>query len=256
MKKTFGNLVSYRTVILILFFMFAGPLLLHGDVFSLWPFSGKGSLSAGNPSLLEGVDLWKEDISINGRQLDLNITLIERPLEEVLLGLRRHYKNFSALAGNSNSLLFEITLPSGNRKRHYLTAVAGTQSMLLFSMVLPKQFDSRNRSRLWPGELVLPPGAVPGTVMSFPKRGALYGQFTSPFNAREVIAQMNTQLRSGRWKPVADENNRLASGGLFLQDDAKKILIFSVKDQNAASGKSGCAGTVYVRKLESVSSHF
>lgn len=242
----------------VLYLFSAAVTDLRADVFSLWPFSGKGNLSSGASmhTALEGTDLWTENISLNGRKVDMQITLIERPLDEVISSLKKNHKNISAIAGNSNSLLFEIPLGSGGKRRCYLAAVAGTRSMLLFSMDLPKNFKAANTGALWPSALVLPPGAKPGTVMKFPGRKALYGQFESPYSAPEVISQMSTLLRNSRWKAVADDNHRLASGGLFLRDDSREILIFSVKEHSPASGKRGCSGTIYTRKLENSSSSF
>ena len=246
MKSQGKNLLWSITLF---FLSISMPGMLHGDVFSLWPFSGKGSLHSDNLAILEGVDLWTEDITLNGRNMEMQITLIERPLQVILAGLKKRYKNFSALAGNSNSLLFEVPRKSGIRKRYYLVAVSGMQSMLLFSMDLPRNFKPGNSSALWPSGLILPPGAKPGNVMKFSKRNAVYGQFDSPYSALQVISQINTQLKNSRWKAVADENSRFASGGVFLRDDGKEIIIFSVRDYPASSGKNGCAGTLYSKKL-------
>lgn len=241
---------NLRMAALLLFLWSGIPgMLLQADVFSLWPFSGKGSLSSGTGAVPEGVELWTEEISVNGRNMEMQITLVEQPLQDVLSGLKKRYKKFSALAGNSNSLLFEVPLRSGGKKRYYLVQVSGTQSMLLFSMELPGNFSSEKGSSFWPSGLVLPPGAKPGTVMKFPKRKALYGQFDSPYSAPEVIAQVDSLLKNSRWKAVANDNNRFASGGLYLRDDGKEIMIFSVKDHDSASGKRGCSGTLYTRKL-------
>jgi hypothetical protein len=85
--------------------------------------------------------------------------------------------------------------------------------------------------------------------MKFPKRKAIYGQFDSPFTAPEVISQVDTLLKNSRWTPVANDNNRFATGGLYLRNDGKEIMIFSIKDHDRTSGKKGCAGTLYTRKL-------
>ena len=237
----------FRAFAILLFLLSGIPFILQADVFSLWPFSGKGSLSASG--VPEGVELWTEDVSINGRNMEMQVSLIEQPLQDVLSGLKKRYRKFSALAGNSNSLLFEVPLKSGARKRFYLVAVSGVQSILLFSMELPGNFSSQKGSSFWPTELVLPPGAKPGTVMKFPKRKAIYGQFDSPFTAPEVISQVDTLLKNSRWTPVANDNNRFATGGLYLRNDGKEIMIFSIKDHDRTSGKKGCAGTLYTRKL-------
>ena len=78
---------------------------------------------------------------------------------------------------------------------------------------------------------------------------AIYGQFDSPFTAPEVISQVDTLLKNSRWTPVANDNNRFATGGLYLRNDGKEIMIFSIKDHDRTSGKKGCAGTLYTRKL-------
>ena len=217
---------------------------LEADVFSLFPFRS-GSLS-GADQALSGTELWTEAIEINGRRLDLQVALVNKTMEQALRDLRGQYKK-GAAAINSNSLLFEIPLASGARKRYYLVELKGMIPMLQFSLVLPAGF-SRNKYGAWPSELPLPSGAQSRTVMRLPKRDSVYGLFESPFPAQQSLADLSRNLEGNGWKSMGRESRSSmhASGEVFLRNDGRKIMVISV--QNAPSG-SGSTGSIYLRAL-------
>ena len=137
-------------------FLLLMTFLVRADVFSLWPSRGG---SSGVNNALQSETLWTEEVKINGHSLNLEVSLVDRTLQEALHDLRGVYKNGSA-AVNSNSLLFEIPLRSGAKRRYYLVELNGIVPMLQFSMVLPADFR-RGVPSVWPAEFPLPPGAVP-----------------------------------------------------------------------------------------------
>lgn len=219
-------------------------MLVQADVFSLWPFRGG---SSGVNSALQSETLWTEEVKINGRSLDLEVALVDRTLQDALHDLRGVYKNGSA-AVNSNSLLFEVPLRSGAKKRYYLVELNGIVPMLQFSMVLPADFR-RGVPSVWPTEFPLPAGAVPLTVMQFPKRHSLYGAFQSPYPTRQTLTDLARILESRGWKSAGREtvSSGDASGEFYLSGDGKEVLIMTVQPSSAQNG--GSSGSLYLRRL-------
>ena len=67
-----------RTGLLILLLF---PLALSAEVFSLWPFSGNGTIVpdevAGNSPL------WTENVIVNGQSLELGVSMNQNPLDHI-----------------------------------------------------------------------------------------------------------------------------------------------------------------------------
>ncbi len=217
---------------------------VRADVFSLFPFQSGGA--SGVDNALHSSELWTEEVEINGRRLDLQVALVNKDLNQAIRDLRGLYKNGSA-AMNSNSLLFEVPMASGARRRFFLIELKGMIPTLQFSLILPAGF-SRNKSAVWPSELPLPPGAQARTVMRLPKRNSVYGLFDSPFPPQQSLADLARRLEGSGWKSMGQESrsSRQASGEIFLHEKGRQIMVISV--QNAPSG-SGSSGSVYLRKI-------
>lgn len=220
--------------------------LLRADVFSLFPF--RSGAVTGADSSVQSSPLWTEQVDINGRKLDLQVALVNKTMEQALRDLRGQFKQ-GAAAANSNSLLFEIPLDNGARKRYFLVSLKGMGPMLLFSLVLPPGFRNGSSS-VWPAELPLPPGAMPGTVMRLPKRHSVYGMFNSPFPPQQSLSDLTRLLEGQGWKSMGRESrvSPQASGEIFLRDGKNEIMVISV--QPAASG-DGSTGSLYLRKIGS-----
>ena len=233
---------AIRTALLLLLIS-AGPL--SADVFSLFP-GRSGAAASGVDNTLHGNPLWSEEVDINGSKLELEVALVNRTLEEALHDLRGQFKN-GAAAVNSNSLLFEIPLDSGARKRYYLVALKGMIPMLQFSLILPRNFR-KDGAGAWHSDLPLAPGATPQTVMRFPKRNSVYGIFTSPFPAQQTLADLTRGLEQQGWMNMGRETTSSvhASGEVFLREKKHEIMIISVLDN--PDGK-GCSASLYFRKL-------
>lgn len=233
----------FAVLLILLLSAWCGPV--RADVFSLFPFQSGGSAS-GVDNALHSSELWSEEVEINGRRLDLQVALVDKDLNQAIRDLRGLYKNGSA-AMNSNSLLFEVPLASGARRRYFLIELRGMIPTLQFSLILPAGFG-RNKNAVWPSELPLPPGAQPRTVMCLPKRNSVYGSFDSPFPPQQSLADMARRLEGGGWKSMGQESrsSRQASGEIFLHEKGRRIMVISVR--NAPSG-SGSSGSVYLRKI-------
>ena len=214
-------------------------------MFSLFP-GRSGAAASGVDNALQGSLLWSEEVDINGSKLELEVSMVNKTLEEALLDLRGQFKN-GAAAVNSNSLLFEVPMDSGARKRYYLVALKGMIPMLQFSLILPRGFR-KSGSGAWHSELPLPPGAMPQTVMRFPKRDSVYGIFTSPFPAQQTLADLTRGLEQQGWKNMGRETTSsiYASGEVFLREKKHEIMIISVLDNPDGNG---CSASLYFRKL-------
>ena len=212
---------------------------------SLFPFRSGGAAS-GVGDVLHSSELWTEEVEINGHRLDLQVALVNKTLDQAVRDLRGQFKKGVA-AANSNSLLFEVPMTSGARKRYFLVELNGMIPMLQFSLILPAGFKA-HRSAVWPSELPLPPGAQPRTVMRLPKRNSVYGLFDSPFPPQQSLADLARNLEGCGWKSMGRESrsSMQASGEIFLQEKSRNIMVISV--QNSASG-GGSTGSVYLRKL-------
>ena len=128
------------------------PLLLPAEVFSLWPFSGNGS--PGLEEAVQSASLWTEQVIVNGRSLELGVSLNRNSLDVCYRNLRKLYPDAS-FALNANSLLTEFKLKNGLRRRLYLLSVDGIYPVISFSMDLP---PSGMKPDDWPAEFPLPAG--------------------------------------------------------------------------------------------------
>ncbi|MBO7148184.1 MAG: hypothetical protein J6W81_10600 [Lentisphaeria bacterium] len=220
---------------------------LYGDVFSLWPFSGE-RLGSDVKNTLQGETLWTEEIKVNGRTLDMEVTLVQKTLRDALQDLRAIYKKGTA-AANSNSLLFEIPLKNGSKQRYYLVELGGIVPMLQFSMHLPANFKKGKPSH-WPQLLPLPPGGIPETVMEFPKRDSVYAMFSTPYQPEQVLSDLTRALQNRGWKNVGGETNTTpqASGEIFMKENPLEIVILTILPPNPQNRMT--MGTMYHRKLK------
>ena len=149
---------------------------------------------------------------------------------------------------NSNSLLFEVPLSNGARRRYYLVEFGGIIPMIQFSMLLPAT-SAKGGTVAWPSDFPLPGGARPLTVMEFPKRGSVYGAFSSPFASAQTLSDMAKSLQNAGWKSIGKESSAspLASGDVFLRDKPSAILIIGV---SASPDSATSNGTIYLRRLK------
>lgn len=216
------------------------PLLLPAEVFSLWPFSGSRSL--GTDDATRPASLWTEKVIVNGRSLDLAVSLNQNPLDVCYRNLRKLYPDAS-FAANANSLLVEYKLKNGLRRRLYLLSISGIYPVISFSMDLP---PADMKPSDWPAEFPLPAGATPVMTMRFPKRDAVYGAFSSEFDIQQTLPGLAASLKSMGWNSVSGEHLNPAdgTGEVFLKNDPPSLLIIGLTPQK----ERGCFGSLYQRK--------
>ena len=226
-----------RTGLLILLLF---PLALSAEVFSLWPFSGNGMIVpdevAGNSPL------WTENVIVNGQSLELGVSMNQNPLDLCFQNLRKMHPD-AVFAANKESLLAEIKLKNGLRRRMLLLSVHGIYPVLSFSMDLPA---SDLKPKDWPSEFPLPPGAKPQMTMRFPKREAVYGAFSSDFDVPQTLSSLGASLTAMGWKSVSGEHFDPSSGNgeIFMKENPSSLLIIGLTPRK----DGGCFGTLYQRR--------
>ena len=220
---------------------------LHADIFSFWPFRGSSTQpSAGDNAsdILEPQKLWTEKVVINGKNMEMGVALVDRKLRDALRLLRMKYPD-APFAANSNSVLFEVTLPNGLRRRIYLVGFAGKDTIVQFTMDVPRDLPAKIP---WPAELPLPPAATPVTVMRFPARKSVYGTFRSPYQEKQVLSDVTRALRADGWESAAGEtDSATASGDVFLRKDGSEMMILGTLP---GSKSASTRGTLYFRRLK------
>ena len=216
------------------------PLLLPAEVFSLWPFSGNGA--SGLQDAVQSAPLWTEQVIVNGRSLELGVSLNRNPLDVCYRNLRKLYPDAS-FALNANSLLTEFKLKNGLRRRLYLLSVNGIYPVISFSMDLP---PSGMKPADWPADFPLPAGATPVMTMRFPKRNAVYGAFSSKFDIPQTLPGLAASLKSMGWSSVSGEHldPMNGTGEVFLKNDPPSLLIIGLTPRK----DGGCFGSLYQRK--------
>ena len=224
---------------------------LHADIFSLWPFRGSSSTSSQGDNaadILEPQKLWTEKVVINGKNMEMGVALVDHTLRDALRLLRMKYPN-APFAANSSSVLFEVSLPNGFRRRIYLVGFAGKDTIVQFTMDVPP--DLPETKIPWPAELPLPPGASPVTVMRFPARNSVYGTFRSPYSDKQVLADLVKALRADGWESTGETKSSSASGDVFLRKDGSEMMILgTVMRGEEPSSSRGSRGTLYFRRLK------
>ena len=230
-------------VLLCLLFTFS----VHADIFSLWPFRGSSSQASKGDNatdILEPQKLWTEKIIVNGREMEMGVALVDHTLQDALRLLRKKYPN-APLAANSSSVLFEVPLPDGFRRRIFLVGFSGKDTIVQFTMDIPRDFSSAKIQ--WPEELPLPPGASPVTVMRFPARKSVYGTFQSPYPDKQVLSDLTRALRAGGWESTGETDSASASGDVFLRGNGSEMMIIGTMPEKISPSSRG---TLYFRRLK------
>jgi hypothetical protein len=224
--------------------LIAAPLLpaVRADVFTLWPFSSKSAASV-DPSegSLTGKKLWTEPVEINGLAVSLDVSLVETDTDTWLRLLRAAFP--SALVWRSpGSVLAEIKNPDGTRKRILLVKADETHPALRFAMDIPDKMPPPSGSSALPAPLA----AAPEAVMSFKKRGTVYGAYSWDGGPDEAAAAFERAALADGWKP-AGTGKVQNSSGVYLKDRPPSMLTMSFNWDG--SGKKSAAA-LYLKKLK------
>ncbi len=226
-----------------------------GKVYSLWPY-GRGKSSGGSgsgggagsvseiPAILGAIPLWTEPVIINGVKTELGLNLLNTGLAKCVFQLRTLFPK-AKFRANSGSLLLEIKLANGWRRRCYLVSLPGAiYPVIMFTMDVPDKFPKKD---FWPRNLPLPSGAVATEAMQFPNRNSAYGGFYVKAPKAQVVKEMTGALGSRGWTAVTGEGTSSAgSGEFFYKNNPKSVCIMSLSED----GKGVTRGTLYTRPLE------
>ena len=225
------------------------------DIYSLWPFSGTDNISlSAARSTQKTSRFWQEKIFANGKELQLEISLVEEPLAEIrkkYAGLFQGRKDVF-MGGNSNSILLQEVQKDGSLKRQYFLELSGIHPVLLFEMVLPPgkgHFTAED----WPSELPLLHGADDLTCMKFPAREAVYGAYNMKGKMMpQVLGEVTDQLVSMGWEKVSREADHVfeGTGEVFLKDNGTQLMILGLVSHNGGEDVRVSMYTRPIRKGE------
>lgn len=224
---------------------------LNAEVYSLFPFGkkGRGGTSADTSALLQSKRFLNEKITANGMNINLSVSLVDMPMTDAVLMLKKEYPN-AKMAANSNSLLLELPLDKNMVRRIYLLQLPGIFSVLEFKVDMPATRPVITEKD-WPKELPLVEGASNFSVMRFAERDAVYGSYTIDGATETQLFQETAQrLERAGWKPLAGESANLFSGTgeVYMSEKPLKMMILGV---NTVSGDSpGARVSFYTRPIK------
>lgn len=229
--------MRFSGIFFLILFSLAFPLA--AEVFSLWPFSaGSNDMD----DALKPSKLWSEKIIVDGHSLEMGVSLVQNPLDVCYRNLRKLYPN-ARFAANSNSLLVEIKLKNGIRRRLYLLSIQGVYPTIEFTMDLPAE---KLKPSNWPADFPLPPGAKPIATMEFPQRSAVYGAFSSDFGISQTLPDVASALKASGWSSVTSEHKETlnGTGEVFIKQNPPSMIIIGF----SPAKNGGCIGTIYKRR--------
>ncbi len=221
-------------------------------VYAPWPFSEKDRVSLNTVAAMQKTSkFWQEKIVVNGTELQLDISLLETPLEELRGNLAKLFSGRKDvfIGGNANSILLQELQKDGSLKRQYYLELSGIHPVLLFEMIVPPG-QKKHSEENWPAELPFVHGAVDMTSMFFPVRGAVFGAFSlKEMPMPQAVSEMTNHLTSMGWEKVSRETDHVfeGTGEVFLKDKSSKLMILGVAPD--ADGR-GVRVSMYTRNIK------
>src|SRR5574344_2067967 len=98
----------FRLGLLIQTVFFLSVSAVRADIYSVWPFDDSSrTVEAG---VAPAKNFWKENISVNGMPLTLEIALIDTPLSALAPVLKKTLPENAVVFANSNSVLVQEQL--------------------------------------------------------------------------------------------------------------------------------------------------
>lgn len=221
-------------------------LSVYGEVFSFWPFHKNTFSSPGSADLLlHGEALREEPVIINGLRTKMKISIMDVDPHSAFQTLKKRFPGGIA-AKNPNGLLFSTPPENGFVRKILIVAPDGIGKGVMFSMSVPVKGVGKHPS--WPHFLPLPAGAEVLTVISFPARNSVFGQFRSRLSKEECLSNIVMQLKAGGWiSPSKESGIAGASGEIMLSSDAREVIIIGI---TPVKGSSFVQGSLYRRKLK------
>ena len=210
----------YLTGLIALFALISCAFSVSGDVFSLFPFSGRDGKIWGVDAL-GGSKLWVEPIEVNGIALKMRVTLQKQTLQELYILLKKKFPDAS-FKNNAESLLVQIPRLNGMTERIYLVATKGEKFFAIqFSMELPADIP---KDPEWLEDLPIPAGATIIETMAMPNRELEYGVFSTNISPGSAIAELTSIMISKGWVEI--------QSGIMATKDKKRIMLFNVSEND------------------------
>lgn len=220
-----GTDVKKKIVFFFLFSFLAFPLC--GEVFTLWPWKGGGTVSGGSladriPEL--GRVLHTERMKVNGIDLELTVSAVNTDFGTLTEFLLRTFQPENLkFSGDTIRVTYRI---GENSVERWLMVDGGPgKPVTFFKIAAPEKLPAVTE---WPVELPeLPPGAVPEQIIYFPDRKAVYGSFrNSGRDPASLLRTVSDQLTLLGWTPLGREAETVSggSGEIFIRSDQRRIL--------------------------------
>jgi hypothetical protein len=221
-------------------------LSVYGEVFSFWPFHKSVPASIESADLLlHGEALREESVVINGIRTTMKISIMDADPMEAFRTLKRRYPDGIA-AKNQNGLLFSTPPENGYVRKILIVSPDGIGKGVMFSMSVPVKGFGKHP--VWPHSLPLPAGSEVLSVLQFPARNSVFGQFRSRMSREEVLSNIVMQLKADNWiSPSKESGIAGASGEIMLSSDAKDVIIIGI---SPVKGSPYVQGSLYRRKLK------
>lgn len=203
----------------IVFCLFCLSFVGIAEVFTISPFSEKGSAGRGNiTTVLKGRELWTESVVVNGFKTGMCLTLLGSNLKESLFILKKQFPG-ATFKASRNAVLVEITGKNGSLQRLYLVELGGVYPVMQFSMNFPNGLPKNSK---WPKELPIPSASTPTITISLPDRKVVYGTFTTLLPGDTAMSDITTDMISDGWKNMEQ--------GVFLKSDPLSIMLVSFSE--------------------------
>ena len=200
---------------------------LYGEVFTLWPWKGGGTVageSLSNRIPEVGNVLHTERMKVNGVDLELTVSAVNTDFGTLTEFLLRTFQPENLQFGDG-SVKVAYRIDENSVERWLMVDGGPGKPVTFFKIVSPEKLPAVTD---WPEELPeLPPGAVPEQVIYFPGRKAVYGSFrNSGSDPASLLRTVSDRLAITGWTPLGREAETISggSGEIFLRADQRRIL--------------------------------
>lgn len=225
--------MKFHKIHLIALTLFSFVIQLEAEVFSLAPFLKKGGAGIEASKALGGVKLWSEPIVVNGLKTGMQITLMDRGMDEVIIFFKRKYPN-AVFRASRDAVLIEILHKEGLLERLYLVNSKGAYPVIQFSMSFPKGLP---KDIVWSQELPLPPSSIPKSTISLPERHVEYGTFTTLMPKKSAKSVISAKLISDGWQDLKQ--------GVYIKKQPFSIFFVTFSENDSGETR----GFVLKRKM-------
>lgn len=209
------------------FIMFLFFFAVRAEVFTLWPYSGGGSVLSSKVDSIPGIDreiLLIEPMIVNGVRLKLEVRRIDSTFDNLILFLKENFDPKELRAAGDT---IRVAYKTGEKQvERWLIVNSGDgKPLTMFCITSPLKLPGPGE---WPASLPpLPVGAKAVQVVEFPGRKAVYGSFENSGNSPEQLLRNTSDfLRSRGWQAAGNEADPSiqGNGDLFLRANPRELM--------------------------------